>query len=159
MMAALYLQVSVVSQALIFVTRSRGISYFERPGLLLVTAFMIAQLVREQTLHFHVTKSQNRYSLLIMKSRFLIRWPLSLLCMQTGALQGSRAWDGAGVVFFGSTASSSISLSTSSSLPFVMSWVEKHGSVYLKPRYVGCSVLPTPLTQYAAGFLTQIKKD
>ncbi|EOY31841.1 Plasma membrane ATPase 4 isoform 2 [Theobroma cacao] len=45
MMAALYLQVSIVSQALIFVTRSRSWSYVERPGLLLVTAFFIAQLV------------------------------------------------------------------------------------------------------------------
>nr|AHK23067.1 plasma membrane ATPase 4 [Fagopyrum tataricum] len=45
MMAALYLQVSVVSQALIFVTRSRSWSFVERPGLLLVTAFFIAQLV------------------------------------------------------------------------------------------------------------------
>ncbi|XVE53465.1 hypothetical protein DITRI_Ditri03aG0005600 [Diplodiscus trichospermus] len=45
MMAALYLQVSIVSQALIFVTRSRSWSYFERPGLLLVSAFIIAQLV------------------------------------------------------------------------------------------------------------------
>ncbi|KAL0404624.1 UNVERIFIED_CONTAM: Plasma membrane ATPase 4 [Sesamum radiatum] len=45
MMAALYLQVSIVSQALIFVTRSRSWSYVERPGLLLMTAFVIAQLV------------------------------------------------------------------------------------------------------------------
>ncbi|KGN65821.2 hypothetical protein Csa_020017 [Cucumis sativus] len=45
MMAALYLQVSIVSQALIFVTRSRSWSYFERPGLLLMGAFVIAQLV------------------------------------------------------------------------------------------------------------------
>ncbi|KAE9453568.1 hypothetical protein C3L33_14538, partial [Rhododendron williamsianum] len=43
--SALYLQVSIVSQALIFVTRSRGCSYFERPGLLLVSAFILAQLV------------------------------------------------------------------------------------------------------------------
>ncbi|KAF3447642.1 hypothetical protein FNV43_RR12829 [Rhamnella rubrinervis] len=45
MMAALYLQVSIVSQALIFVTRSRSWSFIERPGLLLVSAFIIAQLV------------------------------------------------------------------------------------------------------------------
>ncbi|RWR78959.1 plasma membrane ATPase 4 [Cinnamomum micranthum f. kanehirae] len=45
MMAALYLQVSIVSQALIFVTRSRSWSYAERPGLLLVSAFIVAQLV------------------------------------------------------------------------------------------------------------------
>ncbi|KAI8570012.1 hypothetical protein RHMOL_Rhmol01G0000200 [Rhododendron molle] len=44
MMAALYLQVSIVSQALIFVTRSRSWSFVERPGLLLVSAFLIAQL-------------------------------------------------------------------------------------------------------------------
>ncbi|KAJ6372369.1 hypothetical protein OIU76_026789 [Salix suchowensis] len=45
MMGALYLQVSIVSQALIFVTRSRGWSFTERPGLLLVSAFFVAQLV------------------------------------------------------------------------------------------------------------------
>ncbi|XP_057968653.1 ATPase 9, plasma membrane-type [Malania oleifera] len=43
--AALYLQVSIVSQALIFVTRSRSWSFIERPGLLLVAAFAIAQLI------------------------------------------------------------------------------------------------------------------
>ncbi|GKU87494.1 hypothetical protein SLEP1_g1888 [Rubroshorea leprosula] len=43
--AALYLQVSIVSQALIFVTRSRSWSYVERPGLLLISAFIVAQLV------------------------------------------------------------------------------------------------------------------
>ncbi|XP_019182349.1 PREDICTED: plasma membrane ATPase 4-like [Ipomoea nil] len=45
MMAALYLQVSIVSQALIFVTRSRSWSFVERPGMLLLVAFLIAQLV------------------------------------------------------------------------------------------------------------------
>ncbi|KAK4274357.1 hypothetical protein QN277_017587 [Acacia crassicarpa] len=45
MMAAVYLQVSIVSQALIFVTRSRSWSFVERPGLLLLSAFLIAQLI------------------------------------------------------------------------------------------------------------------
>ncbi|KMT17811.1 hypothetical protein BVRB_2g033500 [Beta vulgaris subsp. vulgaris] len=45
MMAALYLQVSVISQALIFVTRSRSWSYVERPGWLLGVAFLVAQLI------------------------------------------------------------------------------------------------------------------
>ncbi|XP_021724959.1 plasma membrane ATPase 4-like isoform X2 [Chenopodium quinoa] len=45
MMAALYLQVSIVSQALIFVTRSRSWSFVERPGMMLMIAFAIAQLV------------------------------------------------------------------------------------------------------------------
>ncbi|KAE9601977.1 putative proton-exporting ATPase [Lupinus albus] len=43
--SAIYLQVSTISQALIFVTRSRGWSYVERPGLLLVFAFLVAQLI------------------------------------------------------------------------------------------------------------------
>lgn len=45
--SAVYLQVSIISQALIFVTRSRSWSFVERPGLLLVTAFVIAQLVNK----------------------------------------------------------------------------------------------------------------
>ncbi|XP_021899224.1 ATPase 8, plasma membrane-type [Carica papaya] len=45
LMAALYLQVSIISQALIFVTRSRSWSYVERPGFLLMIAFLIAQLL------------------------------------------------------------------------------------------------------------------
>ncbi|XWS72594.1 hypothetical protein CRYUN_Cryun02cG0053300 [Craigia yunnanensis] len=43
--SALYLQVSIISQALIFVTRSRSWSFVERPGLLLLGAFIAAQLV------------------------------------------------------------------------------------------------------------------
>ncbi|KAL8547413.1 hypothetical protein ACS0TY_006949 [Phlomoides rotata] len=43
--SAVYLQVSTISQALIFVTRSRGWSFTERPGSLLIAAFIIAQLV------------------------------------------------------------------------------------------------------------------
>ncbi|XP_044494134.1 plasma membrane ATPase 1-like isoform X2 [Mangifera indica] len=45
MASAVYLQVSTISQALIFVTRSRGWSCTERPGFLLVIAFVIAQLI------------------------------------------------------------------------------------------------------------------
>ncbi|KAF3338923.1 plasma membrane ATPase 4-like protein [Carex littledalei] len=45
LMSAVYLQVSIISQALIFVTRSRSFSYFERPGFLLVFAFLVAQLI------------------------------------------------------------------------------------------------------------------
>ncbi|KAH0457314.1 hypothetical protein IEQ34_012629 [Dendrobium chrysotoxum] len=43
--SAVYLQVSTISQALIFVTRSRSWSFMERPGLLLVAAFFVAQLI------------------------------------------------------------------------------------------------------------------
>ncbi|KAJ0717236.1 putative P-type H(+)-exporting transporter [Helianthus annuus] len=54
MASAIYLQVSTISQALIFVTRSRGWSFTERPGFLLVTAFLIAQLVAS-IISAHVT--------------------------------------------------------------------------------------------------------
>lgn len=57
MMAALYLQVSIVSQALIFVTRSRSWSFVERPGLLLVSAFMVAQLVSYSVFTFSILNS------------------------------------------------------------------------------------------------------
>ncbi|GLT49135.1 hypothetical protein SLA2020_227130 [Shorea laevis] len=43
--SAVYLQVSTTSQALIFVTGSRGWSFMERPDLLLVIAFVVAQMI------------------------------------------------------------------------------------------------------------------
>ncbi|MCL7023621.1 hypothetical protein MKW94_025444, partial [Papaver nudicaule] len=43
--SAVYLHVSVISQALIFVTRSQSWSFVERPGVLLMCAFVAAQLV------------------------------------------------------------------------------------------------------------------
>ncbi|KAG0354592.1 plasma membrane H+-ATPase [Gamsiella multidivaricata] len=45
MHSIIYLQVSTLSQALIFVTRSQGFSYIERPSLILVCAFIFAQIV------------------------------------------------------------------------------------------------------------------
>ncbi|XP_057732323.1 plasma membrane ATPase 4-like [Arachis stenosperma] len=45
MLAAFYLQVSIISLALIFVTGSCSWSYVERPDLLLLGSSMIAQLV------------------------------------------------------------------------------------------------------------------
>uniref|UniRef100_A0A0E0LSS0 Plasma membrane ATPase n=1 Tax=Oryza punctata TaxID=4537 RepID=A0A0E0LSS0_ORYPU len=45
MMSALYLQVSIISQALIFVTRSRSWCFVERPGMMLCAAFVIAQII------------------------------------------------------------------------------------------------------------------
>jgi H+-transporting ATPase len=45
MHAVVYLQVSTISQGLIFVTRSQGWFFTERPSVLLMCAFMLAQLV------------------------------------------------------------------------------------------------------------------
>ncbi|CAO3613511.1 unnamed protein product [Cunninghamella echinulata] len=41
----IYLQVSTISQGLIFVTRSRGFFFMERPSVMLMIAFVVAQLV------------------------------------------------------------------------------------------------------------------
>lgn len=72
MMAALYLQVSIVSQALIFVTRSRGWSFLERPGLLLVSAFVIAQLVSEALFPHNRLKSMSIVPQIIFVKQKLI---------------------------------------------------------------------------------------
>ena len=45
MMSALYLQVSIISQALIFVMRSHSWCFIDRPGYMLCAAFIIAQNV------------------------------------------------------------------------------------------------------------------
>jgi H+-transporting ATPase len=42
--SVIYLQVSIISQALIFITRSQGFFFTERPTFLLVVAFLLAQL-------------------------------------------------------------------------------------------------------------------
>lgn len=41
----IYLQVAIISQALIFVTRSHGFSFTERPSVALMLAFCLAQLI------------------------------------------------------------------------------------------------------------------
>lgn len=61
--SAIYLQVSTISQALIFVTRSRNWSYVERPGLLLVAAFIVAQLVRKTLLVANSMKFSIRFQI------------------------------------------------------------------------------------------------
>ncbi|KAL5698609.1 P-type H(+)-exporting transporter [Ranunculus cassubicifolius] len=43
--SAMYLHISIISQGLIFVTRSQSWSFVERPGVLLICAFVVAQLV------------------------------------------------------------------------------------------------------------------
>jgi len=58
--SALYLQVSIISQALIFVTRSRSWSYVERPGILLITAFFAAQMVSELSENMLYNKQGNQ---------------------------------------------------------------------------------------------------
>ena len=41
----IYLQVSTISQALIFITRSHRFFFLERPSIMLIGAFLLAQLI------------------------------------------------------------------------------------------------------------------
>lgn len=71
--SAVYLQVSTISQALIFVTRSRSWSFVERPGILLVVAFLIAQLVSVVHYYFasHLSSSHDlRSSLIYLQKKY-----------------------------------------------------------------------------------------
>jgi len=40
-----YLQVAIISQALIFITRSHGFFFMERPSTALMGAFVVAQVI------------------------------------------------------------------------------------------------------------------
>lgn len=126
--SAVYLQVSIISQALIFVTRSRSWSFMERPGLLLMVAFLVAQLVSELLIslsirsllfffffwrkfaNLHASTSWIPNYLTWRKclcgctlcSNRLLHW---LLFMQTGVLLLLRGLDGAGLGWFGSLTS------------------------------------------------------
>lgn len=48
----IYLQVAMISQALIFVTRSHGFFFMERPSWALLGAFAIAQLISSIIAHY-----------------------------------------------------------------------------------------------------------
>ena len=125
--SAVYLQVSTISQALIFVTRARSWSFVERPGLLLVAAFVIAQLVSELMLIFLGLQTHSLSFLLIQLLLLVLRLPHWLLSMQTGVLLRLRVLAGDGLVSFGSTTSSSIFHLILSSSSSDMLWVGELG--------------------------------
>ncbi|KAG0473515.1 hypothetical protein HPP92_014895 [Vanilla planifolia] len=99
MMAALYLQVSIVSQALIFVTRSRSCCFLERPGLLLVGAFIIAQLVATfiavyANWGFAKIKGCGwGWAGVIWLYNLVFFFPLDLLKFATRYILSGKAWD------------------------------------------------------------------
>lgn len=88
--SAVYLQVSTISQALIFVTRSRGWSFTERPGLLLVAAFIIAQLV--STVHKLVPISLVMYMSILNYFHTVCNYTLS--CGHIRILWDQKDWMG-----------------------------------------------------------------
>ncbi|XP_021834779.1 plasma membrane ATPase 4 [Prunus avium] len=99
MMAALYLQVSIVSQALIFVTRSRSWSFVERPGLLLLGAFMVAQLVATLIAVYanwgfaRIEGCGWGWAGVIWLFSVVTYFPLDLLKFAIRYIQSGKAWD------------------------------------------------------------------
>ncbi|CAJ2674851.1 unnamed protein product [Trifolium pratense] len=99
MMAALYLQVSIISQALIFVTRSRNWSFFERPGLLLLAAFFIAQLIATVIAvyaHWEFARIKGMgwgWAGVIWLYSLVTYFPLDLLKIAIRYILSGKAWD------------------------------------------------------------------
>ncbi|VFQ67128.1 unnamed protein product [Cuscuta campestris] len=97
--SALYLQVSIVSQALIFVTRSRSWSFVERPGLLLVGAFVIAQLIATLIAVYSNWEFANIHGIgwgwasLIWVYSFITYLPLDILKFFIRYVHKGKAWD------------------------------------------------------------------
>jgi H+-transporting ATPase len=99
MTSAVYLQVSIVSQALIFVTRSRSWSFLERPGLLLMSAFMIAQLIATFIAVYATWGFANIRGIgwgwagVIWLYSLVFYIPLDIIKFATRYILSGRAWD------------------------------------------------------------------
>ncbi|XP_024012572.1 LOW QUALITY PROTEIN: ATPase 3, plasma membrane-type [Eutrema salsugineum] len=99
MMSALYLQVSIVSQALIFVTRSRSWSFVERPGWYLMIAFWLAQLVATGIAVFanwefaRIKGIGLGWAGLIWLYSFVFYLPLDVLKFATRYILAGTAWN------------------------------------------------------------------
>jgi H+-transporting ATPase len=99
MTAAVYLQVSIISQALIFVTRSRSWSYVERPGSLLLCAFVLAQLVATIIAVYAVWGFANirgvgwGWAGVIWLYSIVTYVPLDIIKFFVRFIQSGKAWD------------------------------------------------------------------
>ncbi|CAK9860968.1 unnamed protein product [Sphagnum jensenii] len=99
MTSAVYLQVSIVSQALIFVTRSRSWSFVERPGLLLMSAFIIAQLIATFIAVYATWGFANIRGIgwgwagVIWLYSLVFYIPLDIIKFATRYILSGRAWD------------------------------------------------------------------
>ncbi|CAM6014306.1 unnamed protein product [Sphagnum balticum] len=99
MTSAVYLQVSIVSQALIFVTRSRSWSFVERPGLLLMSAFIIAQLIATFLAVYATWGFANIRGIgwgwagVIWLYSLVFYMPLDIIKFATRYILSGRAWD------------------------------------------------------------------
>nr|XP_024362095.1 plasma membrane ATPase-like isoform X2 [Physcomitrium patens] len=99
MTAAVYLQVSIISQALIFVTRSRSWSFLERPGFFLLFAFIVAQLIATiiavyANWGFATIRGIGwRWAGVIWLYSLVTYVPLDIIKFAVRYIQSGRAWD------------------------------------------------------------------
>ncbi|KAG6557063.1 hypothetical protein Mapa_000989 [Marchantia paleacea] len=99
LVAAIYLQVSIISQALIFVTRSTSWSFIERPGLLLLSAFWIAQLVATFVAVYanwgfaHIQGIGWKWAGIIWLFSVITYLPLDVLKFGVRYILSGKAWD------------------------------------------------------------------
>ncbi|KAK3150366.1 hypothetical protein QOZ80_3AG0232300 [Eleusine coracana subsp. coracana] len=99
MMSALYLQVSIISQALIFVTRSRSWSFTERPGCLLCIAFVVAQIAATAIAAFldlefaHIRGIGLKWCGVIWLYSLVTYFPLDLFKFAVRYLLAGKAWN------------------------------------------------------------------
>jgi H+-transporting ATPase len=99
MTSAVYLQVSIISQALIFVTRSRSWSFMERPGFLLMFAFLAAQLVATILAVYPVWGFANIRGIgwgwagVIWLYSIVTYFPLDVIKFIVRYIQSGNAWD------------------------------------------------------------------
>uniref|UniRef100_A0A0E0EJJ5 Plasma membrane ATPase n=1 Tax=Oryza meridionalis TaxID=40149 RepID=A0A0E0EJJ5_9ORYZ len=99
MVSALYLQVSIISQALIFVTRSRSWCFVERPGMLLCGAFVAAQIIATlvtvyATLGFaHIKGIGWGWACVIWLYSIVTFLPLDIFKFAVRYALSGRAWD------------------------------------------------------------------
>jgi H+-transporting ATPase len=99
MTAAVYLQVSIISQALIFVTRSRSWSFMERPGFFLLFAFIAAQLIATiiavyANWGFATIRGIGwRWAGVIWLYSLVTYFPLDIIKFAVRYIQSGRAWD------------------------------------------------------------------
>ncbi|CAN1287219.1 ATPase 10, plasma membrane-type [Linum perenne] len=97
--SAVYLQVSIISQALIFVTRSQSWSFIERPGILLMCAFLMAQLVATLiAVYVHLTFASIRgigweWAGVVWLYCFIFYIPLDILKFAVRYCLSGEAWN------------------------------------------------------------------
>lgn len=103
--SAVYLQVSILSQALIFVTRSRSFSFLERPGTMLMGAFLAAQLVSGSflpcSIMFKLASFRNSLSCLSLVFSYVIQVAtlIAVYCSWGFARIDGVGWGWAGVIW------------------------------------------------------------